>query len=51
MTHYGIITSVPTRNNQGTDRPWHWAKGLALVNPKGGCYANEETNTPLGDGI
>jgi hypothetical protein len=37
VIQYGILDSVPIRNERPREakRPWHRAKGLALVIPKG----------------
>jgi len=46
-----MIKVFPQRNPREAKIPWHLARGLALVIRKENDYANEETNTPFGDGI
>jgi hypothetical protein len=50
VIHYGILDSVPIWNERPREakRPWHRARGLALVNSERRHYdANEETSTPI----
>jgi hypothetical protein len=50
VIQYGILNSVPIWNERPREakRPWHRARGLALVNSERRHYdANEETSTPI----